>query len=493
MIKRQKTRKEQTVLAQIRSAKTYTDWLSAQTEWEALSGIHDWRGNTKRLKYDVHSYPYDAVKAHQHQLETALKNKDSKSLLSNLTEGLYRLLNEINEPELYTVSALGSKQLTKDYFNTISRCIDYLCLDKALPYQGKINLLKAAQKNLGAPALMLSGGGTFGIYHLGVIKALHEQHLIPDIICGTSMGSIAAGILATHNDAELSALFNNTRQKDYAPLKKLAPQEMTKQTCLLDSQRLYDCIESNIGNMTFAEAYKHTGRTVSITVSPTRHNQKPRILNHLTSPNVLIAYASKASCSVPGLFPPVQLQQRVNNKQLAYCKEEQWIDGSFATDIPRQRMSRLFNVNFFIVSQANPHILPFVKAKQKKGLLPALQDIATETLHAQSLAILNVLRRRNKHAFFRSWIDHCASMIDQDYQGDINIHPTFPLKWYRRFMINPTNDELDYLIGLGEKATWPKISQINEQTSLHRKLSKALTHLEKPQLSTIVNRELEFI
>jgi predicted acylesterase/phospholipase RssA len=490
MMRKKEEANMQTVLAQIQSAKTYSEWLSAQSEWEALLEIDKWRDCTE-LSSD--NYPYLAIKAHQLTLETALLKKDASYLLTNLTEGLYRLLNEISEPELYAKSALGSKELTTSYYHTISKCIDYLCADSKLSYTAKINILTTAKKNLGAPALMLSGGGTFGIYHLGVIKALHKHKLIPDIICGTSMGSIAAGILATHNDDELSALLLNTHDQDYAPLKKLPLNKVTKEKCLLDSQRLYDCIESNIGDITFADAYKHTGRTVSITVSPTRQSQKPRILNHLTSPNALIAYASKASCSVPGLFPSVQLQQRLHNKQTAYCADERWIDGSFATDIPRQRMSRLFNVNFFIVSQANPHILPFVKSKQKKGFLPTVQDILTETLHAQSLAMLNVLRRRNKQAFFRSWIDQCASMIDQDYQGDINIHPSFPLKWYRKFMINPTQAELDYLILMGERATWPKIAQIKEQTKLHRKLSESLRLLEKKKLSSIDKKEMTFI
>jgi TAG lipase/steryl ester hydrolase/phospholipase A2/LPA acyltransferase len=186
MINKKENEKKQTVLSQIQSAKTYTEWLSAQSEWEALSRIHQWSESSE----DEPNYPYASVKAHQEQLETALKNKDTVSLISNLTEGLYRLLNEISEPELYTISALGSKHLTVKYFNTISKCIDYLCQDPTLPHQAKINLLKTAKKNLGAPALMLSGGGTFGLYHMGVIKALHEHKLIPEIICGTSMGSI---------------------------------------------------------------------------------------------------------------------------------------------------------------------------------------------------------------------------------------------------------------------------------------------------------------
>ena len=44
--------------------------------------------------------------------------------------------------------------------------------------------------------LVLSGGGARGVSHLGVVKALYEQGIRPDIISGTSAGAIAGGLLA---------------------------------------------------------------------------------------------------------------------------------------------------------------------------------------------------------------------------------------------------------------------------------------------------------
>lgn len=37
-----------------------------------------------------------------------------------------------------------------------------------------------------------------------------------------------------------------------------------------------------------------------------------------------------------------------------------YIDGSVGGDLPMQRMSELFNVNTFIVSQVNPYVVPFL-------------------------------------------------------------------------------------------------------------------------------------
>ena len=49
------------------------------------------------------------------------------------------------------------------------------------------------------------------------------------------------------------------------------------------------------------------GRIVNITVSPGGLNQQPRLLNYLTTPHLLVWSAVLASCSVPGLFPPVEI------------------------------------------------------------------------------------------------------------------------------------------------------------------------------------------
>lgn len=44
--------------------------------------------------------------------------------------------------------------------------------------------------------IALSGGGIRGIAHAGVLKALEENDIKPDIISGTSSGSIIASLYA---------------------------------------------------------------------------------------------------------------------------------------------------------------------------------------------------------------------------------------------------------------------------------------------------------
>jgi len=56
-------------------------------------------------------------------------------------------------------------------------------------------------------ALVLSGGGARGAAHIGVLKVLEELHIVPDLIVGTSMGSIVGGLYAAgYSPEEIEAI-----------------------------------------------------------------------------------------------------------------------------------------------------------------------------------------------------------------------------------------------------------------------------------------------
>jgi hypothetical protein len=42
-----------------------------------------------------------------------------------------------------------------------------------------------------------------GLYHLGVVKTLNEQGLLPRVICGSSVGALIASLVCVHTDEEL--------------------------------------------------------------------------------------------------------------------------------------------------------------------------------------------------------------------------------------------------------------------------------------------------
>jgi predicted acylesterase/phospholipase RssA len=44
-----------------------------------------------------------------------------------------------------------------------------------------------------------------------------------------------------------------------------------------------------------------------------------------------------------------------------------WSDGSVETDLPMARLAELFNINYFIVSQVNPHVVPILRHATQPG------------------------------------------------------------------------------------------------------------------------------
>ena len=63
--------------------------------------------------------------------------------------------------------------------------------------------LKRARAAYGRTALVLSGGAMLGCYHFGTIKALFEEGCLPNIISGTSAGSVVGAVVCTRSDEEI--------------------------------------------------------------------------------------------------------------------------------------------------------------------------------------------------------------------------------------------------------------------------------------------------
>jgi predicted acylesterase/phospholipase RssA len=77
--------------------------------------------------------------------------------------------------------------------------------DDVIPLAEKLEFFRRASHCFGRTALMLSGAGALGPFHVGVIKALLEQDLLPNVISGSSAGSLVAAIVGTRDDAQRCA------------------------------------------------------------------------------------------------------------------------------------------------------------------------------------------------------------------------------------------------------------------------------------------------
>jgi predicted acylesterase/phospholipase RssA len=84
--------------------------------------------------------------------------------------------------------------------------------------------------------------------------------------------------------------------------------------------------------------------------------------------------AAVASCAIPGIYQPVQLMAKNKHGEIVpyYVENVLFMDGSVALDLPLERLRELFNVNHFIVSQVNPHVVPFLFRAQSYRVSSAL-------------------------------------------------------------------------------------------------------------------------
>jgi NTE family protein len=467
-------------LAALDEAPYAAAWQQAAEDLDALLELDAWRAEDDSDHYDA-PLLRDAIR----QMEALREQEEPLALFGVLQESLYRHLNELAEPDLYGTAWGGPKLLVSAFLDTAEQAIDWLA-SAELPdvtHQQRLALFQRAHQVYGRTALMLSGGATLGFHHLGVVKALFEHDLLPHILSGASMGAMIAGGICTRTDDELTALFANPDSIKRDGLLWLPPGQALKQRHLLEPDQLYRTILHNCGDATFGEAHKRTGRTLNISVSPTRRRQKPRVLSHLTTPNVLIASGALASSAVPGLFPPAQLRQRVDGEETAYAAGERWIDGALRGDLPMFRVGRLHNVNHFVVSQTNPHVLPFVSNRQQRGFIGWARQLLTKAAHRQGVNVVSLARQLGHKTPLAPALDVVESLTAQDYGGDIDIFPPVPARDFTKVVSNPSPQDLQRFILNGERGAWSRLVMVRDQTRIGRALERGLADAKRRAVS----------
>lgn len=457
---------------------SYTDWLTYAISDDKANDKLAWREIPESDLFHA-----SLLQEHLEQMQALRKAGNGAELINLIIESLQRHSYELNNPKLYTYALSGTKLLIEEYFAEVERSIDYFCESEVNGFSKtkKLKMLQESNRIHGETVLILSGGAALGIYHLGVTRALHQENLLPRIISGASMGALVAGSICSKTDAELDHFFENLEAKVHRVAIRLASKaDILDNRALMDPEQLKEHIHANVPELTFKEAYEKTGRVLNISVSASRKRQKPRVLNYITSPNVLIRNSVLASCAIPGVFPPVSLQAKNHKGEIIpYMESETWIDGSIHLDVPIQRIMRLHNVTRSIVSQANPHVLPFIPEDKKEGLIPFFMDFVMSTVQFQALKVMDLGIKLSEKMPWASFLEKVASMMDQEYRGDINI--SYPIEWktFTHLLANPNRDEFYDYINKGQMATWPKIAFIKDQVRLNKILETNIAKIKE--------------
>ena len=458
-------------------ATDYPTWRTHAVDLDALQGMDVWKGDPSSPFYQ-----HKLIQQRLVNLRSWRQAGDWAQLIFSLREGLHRNLGNLANPELYKHTHVGTKFLIDDYITEVTSLLNYVCDNEipGLPHSQKLMFFRHTGQSFGRSALMLSGGANMGMFHIGVIKALHEQKLLPRVISGSSAGSVVAAFLGTRKDSELDALYRG-EGLDFHLWSRLGLREMVRQKSIMDINQLEVFLRKNIGEYTFEEAFKRTKRIINITVSPVAKNQQARLLNYLTTPHLLVWSAVLASCSVPGLFPPVLLMTKDRmGQEKPYMASIRWVDGAIQSDLPAQRLGELYNVNHHIVSQTNPHVLPFITDQtRKEDWTVFLTDLVKSEVKHRSKQFMQLASYGIETGIVKNLLEGVVAIVDQQYYGDVTIHPQMRFGDYQRILGDLSLEEFQEWVLAGERATWPKIAMIRDQTTIGQTMEDCIIRLKK--------------
>jgi TAG lipase/steryl ester hydrolase/phospholipase A2/LPA acyltransferase len=449
------------------------------------------------------------------------------------------------------------------YHNVVCASLDFVCDapvaigDNPIPTDARLAFFNETRHSYGRTALLLSGGAALGFYHVGVVKALMENRLMPRVIGGSSAGSIVCAMIGTRTDDEclndmfeikgtvapghsgrmvtsffrplhlpladprlpvpqgINEVYKNTagffhdvkrtwqilvpiQLRNFTSVMydlltlKTRPQELL----MSDTEHFRECLRINVGDFTFQEAFDRTGRILNITVTPNNASDPPRLLNYLTAPHVLVWSAAVASSSLPGVFEANRLMVKDADGTVRYESAEsaRFSDGSMEQDLPMQQLSEMFNVNHFVISQANPHAVMFASYSNFKSIwsnpltgfvnsvLKFLKDQCRSWV-AHFVELVGARRLAPQHATARFM---GAQFFVQEYEGrdcDISLIPWINHRGVfsalMHALYNPSEEEFRAWVEAAQRETWRHIPAIKSHVAEEITLDRCVQRLRK--------------
>jgi NTE family protein len=179
-------------------------------------------------------------------------------------------------------------------------------------------------------ALALGGGAARGFAHVGVIKALEAQGIVPDIVVGTSAGSVVGALYASGLSGfqiqELSMSMEEEEVLDGSGVYRcIAETVLSDKRGCIKGQALQDFINKNIGYRPIEKLKKTFGAVAT--------DLRTGEMVVFRSGNT--GQAVRASSSVPVFFEPVSIGGR------------DYVDGGLVAPVPAS-VARSLGADFVI-------------------------------------------------------------------------------------------------------------------------------------------------
>jgi NTE family protein len=171
--------------------------------------------------------------------------------------------------------------------------------------------------------LALGGGAARGFAHIGVIKALEAQGIVPDVVVGTSAGSVVGALYAAGNNG--FKLNRMALEMDEAAISDWAVPLFARSSGVLKGEAIQRYINRAVRNAPIEKFPISFGA-----VATDLQNGKPILFQRGNA-----GMAVRASSSVPGVFQPVKIG------------DKSYVDGGLVAPVP-VRYAREMGADFVI-------------------------------------------------------------------------------------------------------------------------------------------------
>ncbi|MEO6352323.1 MAG: patatin-like phospholipase family protein [Burkholderiaceae bacterium] len=171
--------------------------------------------------------------------------------------------------------------------------------------------------------LALGGGAARGFAHIGVIKALEAQGIVPDIVVGTSAGSLVGALYAAGNNG--FALQKMAMEMDEAAISDWSVPLFSKFSGVIKGQGLQNYINKTIRDVPIEKLKKLFGA-----VATDLDTGLPILFQRGNT-----GLAVRASSAVPSIFQPVRIGSRT------------YVDGGLVSPVPA-KFARDMGADFVI-------------------------------------------------------------------------------------------------------------------------------------------------
>lgn len=257
----------------------------------------------------------------------------------------------------------------------------------------KYEIIVETRKKVKKLGLSLGGGGARGIAHIGVLKAFEEHNIKFDFVSGTSVGAlVGAFYCAGYSTDQMIKLVNSLNEKDIRTSK--IPFVPSK------TDGLMKFIISNIKDIDISEL-KIPLCVVAVDV---RSGEEV----HITKGN--LAKAVAGSCAVPGIFYPVEFEDKL------------LFDGGLQNTIP-SNVPKLFNCERTIAVDVNAERGSGTSSTKYLDLIMASIGIMMKSNVIKGYLNADLMIKPNVRKFKSTSLKGIEEMIDEGYQSAIKAIP----------------------------------------------------------------------